>query len=71
MQRPGAGATRPPGFLVRCPTDWVVPTAVVCTEGQVKTAQALIAEDGKCCRLTYEAGVRKHRTMKQQSERGE
>ena len=37
-------------------TDWVAPAAVVRTEGRVDGAEALLAEDGRSCRLTCEDG---------------
>lgn len=36
--------------------DWARPVAVARTEGRVSAAEALLAEDGRVCRLAYEAG---------------
>lgn len=43
-------------YLLTPRTDWVAPASVVRTEGRVEAAGAMLAEDGKSCRLTYEAG---------------
>ena len=37
-------------------SDWVAPVCIVRTEGRVEAAEALLSEDGKGCRLTYEKG---------------
>ena len=43
-------------LLLTPATDWVAPAAVARVEGQVDQADALRAEDGRSCRLTYESG---------------
>ncbi len=43
-------------YLLTPKSDWVEPVSVVRTEGKVESADALITEDGRSCRLTYEAG---------------
>jgi alpha-L-rhamnosidase len=44
------------GYALTPKADWVAPVAVVRTEGAVTGAEALLAEDGVSCRLTYETG---------------
>ncbi len=43
-------------YLLTPKSDRVLPACVVRTEGNVESADAMLLEDGKSCRLTFEAG---------------
>lgn len=43
-------------YVLTPKSDWAMPTSVVRTEGRVESAEALVCEDGKSCRLIFETG---------------
>lgn len=49
-----AGLKQAAAYVLTPLTDWVPPVSVLLTEGRVEAADALLREDGRSCRLTFE-----------------